>query len=339
MTYVEWLRVRNALRVVAIVLGVVIVITLILRLSALRWDNLDSQIGQWMSDPGTKISRTTLPDGTRRTTIDDVKAKTTVVIDDRGYQGKHIVVTEPRGKHHEDETKATVFGSFEVHESHTRTTDTTIVDTNGTTPFLYYMAIADVVALIVATMLGAPFARENDGHLEVALTKPISRVRLAVGTMGVDIIGIVASSPMTVVALLICQSMFELPRFTLNGVNMQSVIMGVIFPVTWYAMLCAATSSLKRGFGVVLGLSWPVAILVTVFAVISWGNSFVGQAVHSIFWIVSRIDPLTYLVFPGGNDISVARPMPNFIPRASILLTLFVIYAAAAIVQWRRVEA
>ncbi len=97
-------------------------------------------------------------------------------------------------------------------ESRHGTMTTTVIDTNGAVPMLYYMLLADIVALIVATILAAPFAREADGHLEIALTKPISKVRYALGAIGADVVGIVAASFITVVAFYLCQLLFESAR-------------------------------------------------------------------------------------------------------------------------------
>ena len=44
-------------------------------------------------------------------------------------------------------------------------------------------AIAEGFALITATMLGGALAKENDGHLEIAWTKPVSRERLALASI------------------------------------------------------------------------------------------------------------------------------------------------------------
>jgi hypothetical protein len=339
VTYVEWLRVRNCLRVLAIVLAVCIGVCLILRLTSLRWDNVSSQIDALKKDPGTTVSQLILLDGTHRTVIDDPKKKTHVVVDDRGYKGKRITITGPASMSHTMHNDRVIVGSIDVRESRNRDVTTTVIDTNQTAPFIYYMGIADLAALIVATCLGAPLARENDGHLEIALTKPVSRTGFSLGVIGVDVAGILASSAMAIAALLVCQMMFELPRIDLSGLNAQAALMGVIFPVTWYMMLCAATASLRRAYGVILGLAWPVAILVAVFGAIPWGRSLAGQAFHWLFFALSRIDPLTYVTFPGSTDITLARMAPDFGIRALALAALFVAYAVAAVVQWRRVEA
>ena len=345
MSYVEVLRVRNVLRVLAIVLGALIVIALILRIYFNQYVSDDNAFIQHVQmAPGAKVSHVVLPNGTPRTIIDDPHEKTYVTIDNLGYGGRHIVITEPRHKsRHNDNV---TFGSIQVFESANGKTSTTVIDTNGSTPFLFYMGVVDVMAFIIATVFAATFARENDGHLEFALTKPASREKVAFGAMAVDVAGIVLGSLMTVVALLICQAMFEIPHFDFGGVNAQAIAVGLIVPLTWYAMLNAATTSLKRGYGAILGFAWPVAILITVFGTISWGNSLLGQAVHGFFWLLSRIDPLTYLSFPAQTDVSngtavttVGATAATFGFRISIECLLLIIFVALTLYQWRRVEA
>jgi len=342
MTYVEWLRVRNVLRVTAIVLGVVIAILLIARIAFSReLGNDDAIIAHVQMAPGSTVRHVTLPDGTPRTIIDDPNEQTHVTIDNLGYGGRHIVIVEPhkRADHHNETVSV---GSVQVLESANGKTDTTIIDTNGAVPFFYYMAMADIVALIIATCMAAPFARENDGHLEVALTRPASRIMYGVQAMGVDIVAIVGASVMTIVAFIICQSLFEIPHFDFSGVNTQAVVMGIAVPLAWYGALCAATASMKRGYGAVLGFAWPVAILIAAFAAIPWGNSLVGQTLHGIFWFLSRFDPLTYasLTISGGAAARTNPPLAaDFGPRLAVELLLFVVYSALALIQWKRVEA
>ncbi len=69
MNYVEWLRVRNALRIYAIVLGILIVIGLIVRVSLTPQLNHDQYLIDRVSkEPGTKISHSVV-NGVNRTTI------------------------------------------------------------------------------------------------------------------------------------------------------------------------------------------------------------------------------------------------------------------------------
>ena len=343
MTYVEWLRVRNVLRVLAIVLGLLVVASLILRISFARYINDDAAFIQHVqTQHGSKVSSVVLADGTKRTIIDDPADRTRVTIDNLGYGGRHIVITEPRAKKNEKHDIVNV-GSVKVIQSVKGDQTITIIDTNEAVPFYFYVAAASLVALVIATMLGAPFARDNDGHLEIALTRPASRIELAVRTMGVDAAGMLAGAVMTIVALILCQAMFEIPHFDFGGDLIEETVLGMLLPLTWYAMLVAATSSLKRGYGAVIGFAWPAAILVIAFAVIPWGNSLLGTAVHNIFWVVSRIDPLTYVSLSAHNQ-GDGNPPPSlvalgFAPRAAMESVLLLLYVALALVQWRRVEA
>ena len=340
MSYVEWLRARNCLRVLAIVLGVLILIVLVLRISYNKYITEDSAfISHIKMQPGTTISQSVLPDGTKRTTINSPSDNTTVVIDNMGPAGRHIVITEPVShsvSHHEH----AVIGSVHWDEARHGNMKITTIDTNGAVPFVFYMGFADIVAFIIATLLAAPFARESDGHLEYALTKPVSRERFAIGIIGVDLAAIVAASIMTIVALIICQTMFEIPTFDFSGVNISAILMGIAAPFAWYALLGAATTSMKRGYGAVLGFAWPVAILITVLGAVSLGDSLVGALVHNVCYVISRAIPLSYVSFAikESSNGSLIGPA-NFGLRLAIECALFLIYSALAVFQWRRVEA
>ena len=185
MTYVEWLRVRNTLRVTAIILLILVGLAVVLRVSLARYMTPEGWVSHIQNHPGVTIANSTLPDGAKRTTIVDPSDGTTAVIDDHGYAGKHIVVTEPSGRAHKERDHVDV-GSMHVYTSQNGALTTTVIDTNGAVPMIYYMALADVVALIIATLMAAPFAREINGHLEVTLTRPCSRLRYALGVLVAD---------------------------------------------------------------------------------------------------------------------------------------------------------
>ncbi|MBV8531787.1 MAG: hypothetical protein JO104_10750 [Candidatus Eremiobacteraeota bacterium] len=342
MNYVEWLRVRNVLRIVAIVLAILVALAVILRISVARYMSPEAWVAHMALNPTAHTSHTTLPDGTKRTVIDDPAEKMHVIIDDHGYAGKHIVVTEPSSRAHKESSNVNV-GSVHVIESPRGDITTTVIDTNGAVPMIYYMALADVMALIVATILAAPFAREVDGHLEVALTRPCSRIRYALGVIAADVAGIIAASVVTVVAFYLCQLLFESARLDFSGINARAIAMGVALPLAWYAMLCAATTWLSRSYGAVLGFAWPVAILVGVLTLIPPGN-IVALFVHDVAWVLSRLDPLTYvsIASPESNGTvgnSGFTSDSNFGLRFALELLFFVVYGALAIVRWQRVEA
>jgi hypothetical protein len=335
MNYVEWLRIRNCVRMTAIILAIMVVLAIILRISLARNMSPESWISRMTSEPGTKITHSVLPDGTKRTLIYDPTDNSHVIVDDRGDAGQHIVVTEPAGHAHEEHSDFSHIGN--IVSSHTSGgTTTTTIDTKGSVPMLYYMAFADVVALIVATILAAPFAREIDGHLEVAMTKPVSRVRYALGSIGVDAVGILAASLLTIVALYLCQLLFGSARLDFTGINARAIVMGAALPLAWYALLCAGTTLLSRSYVAVLGFAWPVALLIAGLTQLE-PNNIVALVVRNVAWALSRLDPLTYVKFAEHSESSYSGP--DFGARLSILVLLFVVYSAIAVWQWQRVEA
>jgi hypothetical protein len=338
MNYVEWLRVRNCLRSVLIVLAILVALAAILRVSVNRYMSTEAWIAHMAMQNGAKETQTTLPDGTKRLIVNDPDDRTRIVVDDHGYAGRHIVITEPYSRAHKERDDVS-FGSLRVSESHHNGMRTTVIDTNGAVPMIYYMALADLVALIVATVLAAPLAREIDGHLEIALAKPCTRLRYAIGVVGVDVAGILAASVLTIIAFYLCQLLFESPRLDFSGVNARAVAMGVAMPLAWYAMLCAATTWLHRSWVAVLAFAWPAVALVGVLTLIPT-TSPVALFVHDVAWAVSRIIPLSYVQMATPDHTGgISYAGAHFGLRIALEALFFVVYGALAVVQWQRVEA
>ncbi|MEO6836643.1 MAG: hypothetical protein ABI231_12170 [Candidatus Tumulicola sp.] len=251
MGYVEWLRVRGALKWTAIVLGVLFVLACVGRISIMRFE------------------------------------------------------------HH----------SMAMHEM----------------KFAYFVLVGSVLAMIVATILGAPFARENDGHLEVALTQPAGRVALALRTIGIDVAGIVAALALGIVFGIAAHTIFWPPKVTFHVGDAIALALGIMAPLAWYAMLAAATASLKRGYAAILGVAWPVAAIVAGVALIDVRDNAMFALIHDAFWALSLIDPLAYMHIVVTNRESAVDPA--WLSRLTMLAVLAFGYGALAIAQWRRVEA
>jgi hypothetical protein len=203
--------------------------------------------------------------------------------------------------------------------------------------FGYFTIFGGVVAMIVATILGAPFARENDGHLEVALTKPVDRTQLALMTVGVDAAGIVAALAIGTLFGIGLHTIFFPPWITFHFVDAIAIVSGIVTPLAWYAMLAAATSSLRRGYGAILGIAWPVAGIVAGLSLVDPNGSSLAALIHGTFWTLSRIDPLVYIQFE-ASDMKIG-PDTTWLPQLTMLAILAAGYGIAAVAQWRRVEA
>ncbi|MBV8490929.1 MAG: hypothetical protein JO199_10415 [Candidatus Eremiobacteraeota bacterium] len=339
MVYVEWMRVLRTLRVTAIVMGVLLVLALAGRVIFMSsGHNALSWVARMQSDPGSKVVETTLPDGTHRVTI-DTPDKEHIVMDDRGPQGTHIEIYDPndKGPEHSDVTT----GSIQVRDLPSHRGRLTIVDTNGQTDFLMYVIFGTVVAFIVATVLGMPFARENEGHLEIAFLRPASRLSLAVQTIAIDCAGIVAALILGVVTLVAAHAMFEPLNIAFGSSDPVSVGLGIVSPLSVYAVIAAATASMKRGAGVVLGVAWPVMIVVALLAAVPANVNALLTAIHYLFGALSIVDPVTYMHFGAAakvNGHSAGVDMSDA-EKLAILTALAAAYLTAAVVQWRRVEA
>jgi hypothetical protein len=341
MTYVEWLRVRGALKWTAIVLGVLFLCAAGVRIYMFSKGDMLSYVTGLENDATSKVTRSVLPDGTKHIDVLDKTGQVHITIDDHGYAGEHIEIVDhskSAASHHKDVT----MGSLHVEALEDGNGERDVIDTNEPEQFVFYAAIACFVSLIIATVLGAPFARENDGHLEVALTKPISRIALALETVGVDIVGIVAAWALTVVFLIACSALFQAPHITFGTNDLVGTLCGLVGSVAWYAILCAATTSMKRAYGIVLGLAWPFALIVLGLGKANLGNQPILVALHTACQWVGYILPFTYLHFGPAMTVD-GKPAGSLAFSAGVegpvLAALAIAYVAVAIVQWRRVEA
>ncbi len=340
MIYVEWLRARRVLIGMGITLAAFVVIGLGLRIWTLQYSTPEKFVQAIQMDPGATRREMTLPDGTHRTIVDDPAKRTRVVIDDRGYAGKHVVITEPRGAHPSDFSHVNI-GSVSVDTTDNGTMERIVVDSDHGATFAPYLGIGWFLAMIVATFLGAPFARENDGHLEYAFTKPVSRTKLALAIVGVDAAAIIATIVATVAVLMGLQLLFEPVRIS-GWLAFEYWGTSILVPLGWYALLNAATASLRRAYGVMLGLSWPVLFGINGFAAIPWNDSTLGRVLWAVSHAIVFLNPISYFMpGDGGIRISDRTDIIGISHQAGVLvaLILFLVYTALAVVQWRRVEA
>jgi len=344
--YSEVLRGIRALRVIAIILGILLAIAIIFRLWAFAEHGPMSVASEIQSSPTAHVTSKTLADGTVETIVVDPVKKTHAVIDRRGGYF-HLDATMPsRNKMSHNNFS---LGNSNISENRTSGMTHIIVtqDMNGANlPVGLLFGVASVFALIAATMLGGVLAKENDGHLELAWTKPVSRERLAVASIGTDIVTIVVSQLATVVILLIMCAMFVPPRFYVNSMTPLFVTIALLGPIAWYSCLTAFSASLKRGLGMVCGLGWLAALFVPGLAqATARSQSDLGRSIHLVFQSLAYIDPIAYLSFRGGltasssSGIELQTAAGSLGFSALMLAVLTVVYLVLAVLQWRRVEA
>ncbi len=199
-----------------------------------------------------------------------------------------------------------------------------------------------IIGLLVATILGGVLSKENDGHLELAWTKPFSRDVYALGAFGVDIATIVLSQIVTGAVGLLITLMFFVPAFSAGPNSLAMVAIALLGPIAWFAIITAASASIKRGPGLVMGLGWVAAIMIPAIAASLQGLASinpVAAAFHAIFKTLSYLDPITYFSFNiRGNQVATGTGLP-LMTSVAALAALALGYLALSVVQWRRVEA
>jgi hypothetical protein len=192
-----------------------------------------------------------------------------------------------------------------------------------------------IVGGIMATIFGNSLARENDGHLEVAWTKPVSRRTYATAVMVVDGVGLLLSVVLGFFALVLILIDVRSPiTFSVPPSSLMDIARFLLFPLAWYALIVALSARL-RGGGVVQGLIWPIAFGLTGIAVAP-----LPPVWHALAKIISLLNPLTYLQYHEGDFSLVTSSTMAPALLSVIALAVFVIGGwAFATAQWRRMEA
>ncbi len=359
MLYVEYLRVRNVLKVVGIVLLAAFAIALIVRPFA----HLDtfSMLNAVDLLHGSKLqSQRTLADGSTERDYVDRATGGSVRVVDRGYFGGTVTTRIPRTSHADAATRArgkvatssegsSISIGITDHPSSDSgdapfvkaTThregrfDVMSVTTDGPTDLSIFFAISTFLGLIVATILGAAFVAQSDGHLEFTFMRPLSRDRSALETILVDLAGLVVTQIACVTIAVATFALYYFPNLRMTGESWSVFAAALLASFAWYGLLLAASASLRRGYGAVCGPAWPAALLLPGLAALLLLQSGPMHVMGIVLNGLTRLDPLVYAQFK-SEGASVVTSAETAIPW---LAGLTIVYIAAAVLQWRRVEA
>jgi hypothetical protein len=328
--YAELLRSLRALRIVAILLGLFVAASVIFRLTVMSALSPEAMIAQLRSSPTAHVTETTLPDGGTRIVIDDpAKKRHTVVV--RHGNNYSAVVTAPIRRVTVDRKTNTTTERSEVIESH-------VHEFGPSYELGALFAMTLPMGLILVTLLAGPLAKENDGHLELAWTKPVSRERYAVTAVAIDAVTIVLAQVATAIVIVLATASWGFPGLSAGPDAAMNVGLALLAPLAMYACLTAASASLKRGPGTAIGIGWVVALVIPAVASMT-ANLHVPfwEALHGTFTVLSYADPVTYVWFQDAHSaVPAARSAASALTAAALLA---VVYSAAAVLQWRRVEA
>ena len=339
--FVEYLRAARALRIAAIFLGVCLALGLAFRLYFINGTAPDAYATSFERSPTAHVTRTTLPDGAVRTVVDDPARHVHAVIVRRNG-GFEMNLSQPAGVKGSGHS-GVVMGNA---SSYTRTERgvayTTMIYQPGSNMLWGVLFLISAgMGLLIATILGGPLAKENDGHLELAWTKPVSRELYALAGFAADAVAIVASQLLTIVMILIASAMWAVPHLRFEDGAAGRIAVALLAPLAWYAFLTTISASLKRGPGTAIGVAWVIAIIVPAIGSAVATHAAAGepvlQALHAVLATLTYLDPVAYIWFPRNEDL--VRFAGTASSAAVWVAGLAVAYVVLAIAQWRRVEA
>ena len=200
-------------------------------------------------------------------------------------------------------------------------------------PLTVVWVFASVVASIFATVLGASLAAENDGHLAVAWTKPVSKTAHALTKLAIDVAAIAALYCIACAAVFIYFfAAHDLWRFiTVPTDTWQQLVRFLLAPIAIYGLMQAVTSTLVRQTSAALAFTW-----IGLFALGTLGGSPLPPPYHDAIALINFANPLVYMKFEIENSGAV---ITYGLSAATTALALIAAGGmAAAIYRWQRVE-
>ena len=202
-------------------------------------------------------------------------------------------------------------------------------------PFAAILAIAAVTSAIFASIVGISLSTENDDHLEVAWTLPVSRLHYALLVMAIDVSAILLAFGVTFLASLAVISAHGLARnLFFESDTWLQLMRFLIYPLAWFGVAQALTASMRCKAGAYAGFAWAVA-----FILIALYEAPLNHTWHAIFTVVNYINPVRYASYAAGSGVSSQILDLNLAVAISGLSAIAVFGIALALLQWRRLEA
>jgi len=208
----------------------------------------------------------------------------------------------------------------------------TLPDKQISVPLMVVWAAAAVAASIFASILGRSLAKENDGHLPVAWTKPAPKSTHAAMKMLVDVAAIAIVFAVMSIATWAYLSITGLTRFiSVPSDTLLQLVRFALAPLAFYGLVQCLTASVGKRSGTILGMMW-----VALFVLSGLSTAPLPQPYHSIFAFIDYANPLVYINFETDNSGSVITAS---LGAATLGLALIAaVGAAAAVFQWQRLE-
>ena len=212
---------------------------------------------------------------------------------------------------------------------------------SDTVPLPFFFSLAGFFSALVASRLALGLSEENESHLALALTKPVSRTRYALSLMAVDVVGILAAFVMLFVAEIIVTAQHQaLAQIVVTPDSGTQLIRFLALPLAFYGVLTAVTARFGHGARAMVGWSWGAAIFLLLLSAVEldpW---------RSIVAALNIINPLFYATYSyqsaNGTVNVVSSGAAAMVAPALDCVALAALGCAGiavAISQWHRVEA
>jgi hypothetical protein len=214
---------------------------------------------------------------------------------------------------------------------------TSLSDLHFDIPLSIILGTAGFAAMIFATIVTTSFNREN-GRGGFAFTKPISRERLGLTYIGIDLAAMATAFAFVVALGFVSLAFFGIAgKVRIDPLAFDIAADGFGAAFMWYALLQAVTAMRVSGGGLILGLSWPFFLL----ALGMYNFDLFGPIFHAAVAAVDLLNPLAYFGFSSHSDENVQLTnIFGFSPATCIAITWSVAVAACgvAIAGWKRLE-
>ncbi|MBV9737869.1 MAG: hypothetical protein JO177_06830 [Candidatus Eremiobacteraeota bacterium] len=328
MYYVEMLRAWRVMRIFLIILGILFVLAIVGRFSGHgRMDVAN----QYVVPPNARhVVHSVAPDGSRMTSFDGSNGEHVVIRTDPTSDVQSVAVTEPvSGKTRPAEAKIANVSIKQSRHGHLMTT----VLRYHRIPLDYALGIAAIFVAIFSSILGLGLSQENDGHLELAWTKPTSRQGYAASLIGVDILAMVALLGITVALIVVILAMYGLAKLIVaDAGTLLTLFFAFAYIVSFYALVMAITASLRRASAVALAILWPVVLILPSLTEVKWLN------IGAIVRFIDTINPLAYFYSLSSSSSHTLLP-PGIGYSIGAMAVVAVVGFIASLAQWRRLEA
>ncbi len=212
-----------------------------------------------------------------------------------------------------------------------------VVNNGQDVPFAGVVAFAGFFACIMASMLAATMNRDQS-HLPYLWTRPISRERIALSYIVVDVLTIIAAFAIVVIVCLLVLAIPPQNRTTYDAHTGVLLARSLAVPLMLYGVVEAATSWAPMRLAAAGGLVWPIGFGIDFLAEIN-----LPFPLAQIFYVINIFNPMAY--FPETHlhshmDITGSTVLPfDFNGQTILAFAIFVAGCVIATYNWKRMQA